>query len=531
MMKFINTYRNIYLTILLLTILSVILLYSDPRTASNLVIVPDSTEYALAAHCFATTGEYKILVDGQWRPPRYPPWFSILIITPAYRLAGLEPGNAIYPIIFSGVLGVLIAFFLGKKIGGLFGGIFASLMLLALPVYRMYSKYVMTDVPITVLALITCLIYLQLKSKTTPLTFLFAGFLIAVAASMRPVWASMIFPFLFFLIHSNNKKTFQKILFLLVPLFCTITASMAYNTYVFGHPFRTGYHYWTSVPYDYLNLTFSLSYVPVNLILLWKSKIIHFATVVFIVCASNYWLIRLNSNSQSSLDSMRWLIEFALIGTGPIMFFHLIYFYPEPRFYLPIIAIAAIFTGGIMGRWINRYPILTLLGVLGIIFVSQFFTKIEGLDKPEHMLNRRSAVSEIVRLTLADSLIISTIEPAYIEYFTAKESQRRIIPLSRSIEYANKLITPKKIPNPDPAPKNWQDHRCAGLINGGAREAVKATASEQIDFITQQIVNGHKVYVNTTHVQENDKAILREMEKRFVFIPLTKDLFELQNRH
>ncbi len=534
-MNFINNeHRNIYLIILTLTVLATIVLYSDRHTASNLVIVPDSTEYTLAAHRFATTGEYKILVDGRWLPPRYPPWFSVLVLAPAYLLLGIEPGNAIYSITFFGVVGVLLAFFLGKKIGGNWGGVFASLILLALPIYRIYSKFIMTDVPATALILIVCLIYLWLKTgtNTRPSIFLLPGLFIAVAALFRPTCASTVLPFLVYLVHSNNLNlTIRKLIFLIAPLAIAATASVVYNTYIFGYPFRNGYHFWSSVPYDYINLSYSLSYVHVNLILLWKSKIIHFAAMVFAVWASNNWIIDNKNNSQSSLRSIHYFIEFILLGTGPIILFHMIYYYPEPRFYLPTISLAAIITGGIIGSWSRKFPFLTILTIFGMLVISQFFTTIEAFNKSKHLLNRRSAANEIIRLTPENSFIISTIEPAYIEYLTARESQRRIVPLSRNVEYADKLIAPKKIAFPSPPPLNWGDNRCAGLVNGGAQEAVHFVASEQLDNIAQQIASNTKVFLNTTNIKQQDLSVLNEFKKRFIFIKFSKDLFELQNQN
>jgi hypothetical protein len=71
------------------------ILFRTAYNASDLEIVPDSVEYTVAASRLVTDQSYTIVIDGQSWPPRYPPWFSMLVIAPAYLLFGDEPGNAV----------------------------------------------------------------------------------------------------------------------------------------------------------------------------------------------------------------------------------------------------------------------------------------------------------------------------------------------------------------------------------------------------------------------------------------------------
>ena len=98
--------------LLALVIAAIILLYKDPYEASALRVVPDSVEYAIGAWHLVHDGSYYIVLDGRQYPSRYPPWFSALFICPAYLLAGDELGNAIYPILISGIAGVILAYLL-----------------------------------------------------------------------------------------------------------------------------------------------------------------------------------------------------------------------------------------------------------------------------------------------------------------------------------------------------------------------------------------------------------------------------------
>lgn len=528
------------LTILYLLFLAFILLYCDRYTVSNLIIIPDSTEYALAAHRFATAGEYKILVDGQWRSPRYPPWFSIFIISPVYMISGSEPGNAIYPITFFGILGVLMAFFIGKRAGGYSGGIFASLLLLSIPIYRDYSKYIMTEVPATVIFLIACLSYMSFKDKTNikSYRFLIPGILIALGSSFRPVNTFAILPFMILAVHSFNiLEKIKRILYLSTPLFFIIIATFIYNYRVFGSIFRTGYHFWTSVPFDYACLTFSHKYITVNIIMLFKSQIFLLFLVYFVFLLIGYKII-LNKKDTDSSDShftisnLKYILEFTLLATGPMILFYILYFYPSPRFYLPPLALAAVSLGIITGKLFDRYRYFGLLILLILITTFQLITNLHDINIQSDLYKRRLTVNEILRNTPENSWIISAIEPAYLEYllFISGGAKRRVVPVSRNIEYADKLIIPKKILYPHPPPKSWRDHRCYGLIKGGAEEAVKIVASEQINLIAQKIALGHPVFLTTTNIPQQDIAILKELEKRFIFKAHSKNLIELKKR-
>ncbi|MBU0729768.1 MAG: glycosyltransferase family 39 protein [Proteobacteria bacterium] len=516
--------------ILLLAVVAVVVLYQDRFSASNLDVVPDSTEYVLAAHRFATAGEYKILVEGRWLPPRYPPWFSVFALAPAYLFLGPAIGNAIYPITIFGVTGIVIAFLLGKKIGGDWGGTIGALAVLALPTYRMWSRFVMTDVPAAVLMLGACLLYLRLRTgaQARSIAYLLPGFVIAVAALFRPVCAAAVFPFLVCAVASCHwALTVRNLAFLGGPLVLAGAASMTYNAIEFGSPFRNGYHFWVPVPYDYAHLTFSLSYVAQNFAMLWKTDAILLMSVAVVMWAIDRWGICSMEEGNSRPRTIRWIGEFILLGCVPIVLFHLIYFFPSDRFYLPILILLAVTIGGMVGAWLGRLPRAALLGTFALALFWAVFMHSNEIRTPY----RRMAVDEILQHTPKDSWIISGIEPAYLEYLVARESQRRIVPISRGVEYAGKIIAPEKIPDPDPPPQSWRDHRCAGLLRGGAQEAVRFVAAEQLDSIAEQQARGTRVFIDLLYVVPADQPILDELNKRFIVVPLTKTLFELRQQN
>ncbi len=109
-------------------LIAAIWLYQLPYNVSDLTMEPDSVEYALAPLQFLETGRYEIIVQGHALPPRYPPWFSVMMIAPAYALFGHQPGNAIVPITGFGLAGIAFAWAIGKRIASAPGAILAGLL-------------------------------------------------------------------------------------------------------------------------------------------------------------------------------------------------------------------------------------------------------------------------------------------------------------------------------------------------------------------------------------------------------------------
>jgi hypothetical protein len=105
------------------------------------------------------------------------------------------------------------------------------------------------------------------------------------------------------------------------------------------------------------------------------------------------------------------------------------------------------------------------------------------------------------------------------------------VPISRSVEYAGKIISYHVIKHPVPAPKGWGDHRCAGLLNGGAMEAIPYVASERPEFIAERIKEGIPVFIDTSLVSKSDKEVVFSLSKRFEFTKKADHLFQLDMKN
>src|ERR1043166_9222479 len=218
---------------------------------------------------------------------------------------------------------------------------------------------------------------------------------------------------------------------------------------------RNGYHFWTPVPSDYPNLTFSLDYMRTN----WW-VLTHTAFPIFSGIALLAWIIGRMTPRKNALAATRQrllqLVFFVVLTAGPIVAFHLVYFFPTDRFQLPLLAGTAVIAGCIVAllfaeRWLSLFKLV--LPILLLIAIAYRFTT------PEPSPARRLAADEIRQRTPANAIVISAIDPVYLERMAAAGSERRIVPLSRRVEYASKLLAPRRIDHPNPPPANWPAHR------------------------------------------------------------------------
>ena len=502
-----------------------IVLFRAPSSAGNLESVPDSVEYATAAIRFVTHGTCDITINSSSYPSRYPPWFSMLILAPAYKLFGPEPGNGILPIFLFGLAGVGAAFFLGKHLSGYAGGVLAALFVVLLPDYRLDAKFVLTDLPATALVLILCLLFVRLRSSESSSpprgTVILAALLTSLAAALRPATAAIVLPFLLWATtQSGRRRIYLGALFLL-PLLALVVLQLIYNASVFGNPFRNGYKFWCPVPYDYFHLTFSTTYIPSNLVMLLESGVVYLLVVMGVLLL----FTRRTSPppaplSDRSFRSLGWL---ALAGLGPLVVFHLVYFYPDDRFFLPLAALLAVTTGALSGRFLARLPVRTLMLMqMGLLILAFAF---RCGQKPDPSI-RKWMAEEIRRCTPTNAIIITGIDAAYLGTMFGESSQRFVVPTSRQVEYASKQVCYQRVEVLTPPPRGWWDHRCPGLARGGAVDVIPVTADENSDWITQAIREGKPVFA-VAIASAKDKPIIQSLGKKYVSTSVAPWLFRL----
>lgn len=512
--------KGVSLALLILFVLfTVIRCYRSPFSASDLETVPDSVEYAIGAQHFALWGHYEIKINEQAFPPRYPPWFPILLLSPVYALFPHEVGNGIFSILLCAVLCVLIAFRLGYRVGGNWGGFCSASGVVLSPIFVIWSRQIMSDVPALLFALLAGLQSIQLSQKPNSKGYLLAGIFCAIAYAFRNLYVLLTLPFLV-LLYRERKQGLKPFVFFLIPTLLVYLMTGLYNLKTFGAWGRNGYHYWCAVPYDYLTLTFSPKYLSANLAL-FQSATGYVPLLMGIL--GSFLLLRTKSREAISL------LQFGVFAIVPLSLAHLLYFVHDLRFFLPLLIWCLVLGGAGIGSLVQRVLsseratkwewILVGLGFV-VVFVA-------GIYRPDEQPGRRVVVEVMNGALPQNTFVVSSIDPVYLEPMLLRGNERRVITLSRAVEYASKVIMPQRLAVLEPPPKSPIDHRCEALLHAGAKEAVQETAEEGIETISRLLREGKEVYLDGSPTTRGDPAF-EVMERHFrILSTKTQFLFRL----
>lgn len=506
-------------------ILAAIAFYRSSYHASDLDVT-DSVEYAVAGERLYTFGTYDLPIEGKYYPPRYPIGFSLFIGLPAHALTGAEPGNSIHAIHILAVIGAAAAFLTAYTIAGTTGGVLAVLLLIVGPEYRQMSRIIWTDGPAAVLFLLGALLFLVLRREKNPplASFFAAGALTALGVLFRPTNAAICLPFMI-LIAQNRKDWFKKLFLLCVLPALAVIAQWIYNFYIFGDFFRTGYHYWVGNYYDYMNHTFNFRGIP--------ACIVHLAersgfVVLLILCAGIPTIHKLlkkdNYHSFTEKQEFWSLALFTAVVSIPLMLFFLPYYFCWHRFFLPENALMAVVLAAAGGTLLKQkkpeleryFSISLFLLIIGALLIHPY-----SLDDP----TRRIAADRINTHTPDDSVIVSALDPVYLEPLVLRNTSRIAIPISREVEFASKTLTPQKIDNPDPPFTDFRDPFSQGLLNGGAILPVTKVALEDPLFIADLIAADKEVFLETAEMEEEDLEAFRQ---HFSVTPVYQSLYRVE---
>ncbi len=511
--------------LLALLVATALFVFRSPWSVSNLEVPPDSAEYSLGALQLLETGRYQIVLQAEAFPPRYPPWFSLGLL-PAYWLLGAEPGNGILPVLLSAMAGVGFAWVIGRRLAGDAGGIVASLAVMAEPTYSKWATQIMSDIPATALMLGAACLFLRIRAggaSRQRRLFLTAGAVVAAATLIRPVFAAMLLPFLWAAVQPWKPRTvIARAVLLVAPMLCATAASLAYNANTFGSPFRNGYHFWVPVPYDYFAMVFSLAHVPANFAILLSGPLPFLlgACVLFCVLARRGTKAH-RSSTGASAATLRDFFVFVLCTSVPILIFHLVYFFPSERFFIPLYVSCAVIAAVLLTRALGQYR--RVVGVLPLVLL------VLGLGwrvaESDPVPNRRLAAERIRTHTPADAIVISAIDPLYLNYFAARGSARRIVPLDRTIDHAG-VIAPKRVPRLEPPPTANDPY--SGILNGGGTFAVRVVAVEQLPALVEAARHGRGVFLDTSCMRNADRPSLELLDQYFRSVPRGQGLYQLE---
>jgi len=474
------------LNCLLLLLLLLVRFWCSPRLAACLNGVPDNVEYVVGAERIVHLHQFNIAINGAVYPSRYAPWFSLLFLAPIQAMVPHQPGIGILLVLAMSLLAAFCGMRIADAVAGPPAGLFAVALLIVDGQFVYCARQITTDMPAAALGLLLCLIYLRSTTMKWPAATV-AGVLLALAYGLRSEYALLALPMTYKL--WKTRGAVGKFAVLFAPLALLGGLTLLYNHHNFGGFTRMGYSYWCAVPYDFPTLLFNLHYIGPHLYGLAFSNSFRVPVIIAVV------LLVLSFRRKASPE-MRSLLEFSVLASAPLLALHLVYFFWDIRFLLLPIALAAVVAGALAANLLRlsviRQPLFRT-GFLAVLLIVAPFIKRHVPDD----YYRYEALQAFDRLTPKDTVLITCIDPVYLEPWYQRGTDRYVLPMTRDVEYASKFVSPVPVHQIVPPPAGLLDQRAPGLLQAGSRDPVPYTADESIDRIAAWVRLGRPVYVDT----------------------------------
>jgi hypothetical protein len=150
---------------------------------------------------------------------------------------------------------------------------------------------------------------------------------------------------------------------------------------------------------------------------------------------------------------------------------------------------------------------------------------------PALVPGRRLAAEQVRQHTPDNAVIISGIDPVYLARLAGHGSARRIVPISRNVEFAWALLVRKRVDDPRVPSFKWPDLQPAlELLRPHAEEAVHFVASERMDELATEVARGMPVFLESSFISNRDVKVVEDLNARFKLIERAPNLYQLQLR-
>ena len=497
--------RAILLFAILVLAIDILGLYTPAKFGTCWLVIPDSLENTFCAENFLREGKYGFYLNGNLFPSRYLPWFPLLFLAPFQFITG-DIYGAVYGC-WLAAAGLAAVMFLScrqttvrqgqagerDKARGALAGLLTFPVLLLSSFFIAMTGYAMTEVPYLLFCVWAMILWTRLAARpgVDMESLIWCAVLIALGGSVRSsAYPMLLLPFLLvFMREKSWKRRFLLWSLAALPSALVLVASNIFNWRVFGSPFRTGYHFWCPVPYDFMTLTFHPRYAAEYLPRLFREKGCWLTLALLALCAA--WFVASRAARKERLLSFRkWTaweasMAFALLQGGIVFVLYIFYFFYDKRMYLPILVMvlppAASAAANLLRMILRRRYVVnwTLAGAAVLLqlvvmrnlndyhkalrAIPDDRAKLESLDRmlPENAVFLPSYSVVEPRPNVE---IVFSFNPAVVDRFLLRGTNRKVIPLDRIHEYADKTAAPQKVKACDPPPRDAFDNLAPGLL-------------------------------------------------------------------
>ena len=286
----------------------------------------------------------------------------------------------------------------------------------------------------------------------------------------------LLLPFLLIFVREKEwKRRFPLWFLAALPTALILLASNLFNWAVFGSPFRTGYHFWCPVPYDFMPLTFHPRYAAEYLPRLVREKGFWLTLGLLAVCAAWFFISRA-ARGKKIWSCPQWTgweasMAFALLQSLLIFVLYIVYFFYDKRMYLPILVMVlppAASAAAHLLRMILKKRLLAN-GILAAAALVLQFSVMRNLNDYHKALrgipDDRARLEYLSSILPRNAVLLSMFNPAVADKFVRQGTERYLIQVNRIHEYADKIAAPQKVKACDPPPRDAFDNLAPGLLS------------------------------------------------------------------
>ena len=483
--------RAILAVAIIFLVLDVLGLYVPARFGTCWLVIPDALENAFCADNFLQEGRYGFYLNGIFHPSRYLPWFPLLFLAPFQAVTG-DVYGAVYGC-WTAAAGLAAVMFCScrqttvrpgpagardQAMGGLAGLLTFPVLLLS-SFFIALTGYAMTEVPYLLFCVWAMILWTRLAMRpgVDTASLFWCAVLIALGGSIRSTaYPMLLLPYI--LIFTREKRWKRRFLLWILaaaPTVAALIASNIFNWAVFGSPFRTGYHFWCPVPYDFMPLTFHPRYAAEYLPRLVREKGFWLTLALLTVCAVWFFASR-KVRKEKILSFTKWTaweasMAFALLQSLIVFVLYIVYFFYDKRMYLPVLVMdlppAASAAANLLRLILKkRQTVCWVLAAAAAVLQIVVMHNLNDYHKAIRVIpDDRAKLETLSSMLPGNAVLLSMFNPAVSDKFFQHGTERMIIPVNRIHEYADKTAAPQKVKACDPPPRDAFDNLAPGLLS------------------------------------------------------------------
>ena len=483
--------RAILAFAILILAIDILGLYTPAKFGTCWLVIPDALENTFCAENFLREGKYGFYLNGVFHPSRYLPWFPLLFLAPFQFLTG-DIYGAVYGCWFAaaGLAAVMVLSCRQTTVRpgqpgerdmarGALAGLLTFPVLLLSMFFIDLTGYAMTEVPYLLFCVWAMILWtrLAIRPGVDLSSLMWCAVLIALGGSVRSsAYPMLLLPYiLIFTREKEWKRRFLLWFLAALPTALVLLASNAFNWAVFGSPFRTGYHFWCPVPYDFMTLTFHPRYAVEYLPRLVREKGFWLTMALLTVCAA-WFVASRRARGEKLLSLPRWTaweaaMAFALLQGMVIFVLYIVYFFYDKRMYLPILVMVlppAAAAGANLLRMLLRRgrAVNWTLAIAAILLQLVALNNLNDYHKALRTIPDDRGKLEFLNTVLpGNAVLLSSFNPAVADRFLLHGTDRKVIQVNRIHEYADKIAAPQKVKACDPPPRGPFDNLAPGLLD------------------------------------------------------------------